>query len=253
MRARKRDISEKVLQQVPTPVRRTSFNIETKIKMADEILISEDMASSLVEKITCPSFTNASSGVVKELTFWVGGVFNSSIGIIGFLINLVSAYVLLTNPFLQNTFNKLLSNLLIIDNFCLFFILVEIISKKFSKIHNSNLYNLLYPYLFHPFRNISLTSSIFMTIAIAHERYRAIRFPLVHHQTRNSSGSRRILLLKYTAIVLLLATLINIPKFFEAELKWTCKSRHIIPYNASDMIHQYNVSDLSTIQDFRSR
>ena len=221
--------------------------------MSEDILISEDMALSLSEKVNCPSFTNATSDVVRELTFWIGGVFNSSIGILGFLINLISAYVLLTNPFLQNTFNKLLSILLIIDNVCLFFILVEIISKKFSKLHSSNIYNLLYPYLFHPFRNISLTSSIFMTIGITHERYRAIRFPLVHHQMRNSSGSRRILLLKYTLIVLLLATLINIPKFFEAKLKWTCKSRYIIPYNASDMMYQHNVSDLSTILHLHNR
>lgn len=193
------------------------------------------MLLSLEEKSSCPTITNTSNNIVNELAFWIGGVSNCTIGVLGFLINLVSAYVLLTNPFLKNTFNKLLCNLLIIDNFCLFFILVEVISKKFSTIHKSSSYNLLYPYLFHPFRNISLTSSIFMTIGIAHERYRAIQFPLAHHQTRGSSGTRRVLLLKYTLTVVLLATLINIPKFFEAELDWSCKSHYPINNNSSDV------------------
>ena len=203
--------------------------------MNEDTIVKVGMLLSLEEKSSCPTITNTSNNIVNELAFWIGGVSNCTIGVLGFLINLVSAYVLLTNPFLKNTFNKLLCNLLIIDNFCLFFILVEVISKKFSTIHKSSSYNLLYPYLFHPFRNISLTSSIFMTIGIAHERYRAIQFPLAHHQTRGSSGTRRILLLKYTLTVVLLATLINIPKFFEAELDWSCKSHYQMNNNSSDV------------------
>ena len=203
--------------------------------MNEDTIVKVGMLLSSEEKSSCPAFTNTSNNIVNELAFWIGGVSNCTIGAIGFLINLVSAYVLLTNPFLKNTFNKLLCNLLIIDNCCLFFILVEVISKKFSTIHKSSSYNLLYPYLFHPFRNISLTSSIFMTIGIAHERYRAIQFPLAHHQTRGSSGTRRILLLKYTLTVVLLATLINIPKFFEAELDWSCKSHYLTNDNSSDV------------------
>ena len=203
--------------------------------MNEDTIVKVGMLLSLEEKSSCPTITNTSNNIVNELAFWIGGVSNCTIGVLGFLINLVSAYVLLTNPFLKNTFNKLLCNLLIIDNFCLFFILVEVISKKFSTIHKSSSYNLLYPYLFHPFRNISLTSSIFMTIGIAHERYRAIQFPLAHHQTRGSSGTRRVLLLKYTLTVVLLATLINIPKFFEAELDWSCKSHYQMNNNSSDV------------------
>lgn len=203
--------------------------------MNENNIINVSMLSPQEEKLTCPEFSNTSSNIISDLAFWVGGVSNCTIGVMGFLMNFISAYVLLTNPFLQNTFNKLLSNLLIIDNFCLLFILVEVISKKFSTIYKSSSYNLLYPYLFHPFRNISLTSSIFMTIGIAHERYRAIQFPLAHHQMRGSSGTRRILLLKYTLTVVLLATLINIPKFFEAELDWTCNAHYVRSYNTSNV------------------
>jgi hypothetical protein len=181
--------------------------------------------------VECPEFTNTTLNIVIELSFWVGGVVNCILSVFGFLINIVSAYVLLTSPILKNTFNRLLSILLIIDNMCLFFIMVEVLSNKFE--FRSQLYDIFHPYFFHPFRNITLTSSIFMTVAIAHERYRAIRYPLIHRQTRSSGRYRRMILTKYTLLVLLLATLINIPKFFEAELQWIC-NRNAISENISD-------------------
>ena len=176
----------------------------------------------------CPEFTNTTLNLVIELSFWVGGVLNCILAVFGFLINIVSAYVLLTSPILKNnTFNQLLSILLIIDNMCLFFIMVEVFSNKFDLRRSLELYDIFHPYFFHPFRNITLTSSIFMTVAIAHERYRAIRYPLIHRQTRSSGRYRRMVLTKYTLLVLLLATLINIPKFFEAELQWICTNNTI--------------------------
>ena len=44
-------------------------------------------------------------------------------------------------------------------------------------------YRILYPYLLHPFKNIALTSSIFMVVAISAERHRAIVDPLNHRPT----------------------------------------------------------------------
>ena len=39
---------------------------------------------------------------------------------------------------------------------------------------------MMYPYFLYPMQAISLTSSIFMTVAIAFERYNAIRKPFFH-------------------------------------------------------------------------
>ena len=125
----------------------------------------------------------------------------------------------------KNTFNSLLGILLIIDSICLFFIVVEVMSSNFGL--RTRIYVVLYPYFLHPFRVISLTSSIFMTIGIAHERYRAIQYPMHHRQTRSSAKFRRKLLAKYVVVVILCATLINFPKFFEAELEWMCNYNNL--------------------------
>ena len=44
-------------------------------------------------------------------------------------------------------------------------------------------YRVLYPYMLHPLKNIALTSSIFMVVAISAERHRAIVDPLNHRAT----------------------------------------------------------------------
>ena len=188
--------------------------------------------------MNCPEFTNTTLYVNSQLSFWVGGILNCFIGILGFVLNIVSAYMLLTSSRIKNTFNSMLSILLIIDSVCLFFILVEVIPSNVG--FHTRTHDVLYPYFFHPFRIISLTSSIFMTIGIAHERYRAIQYPLHHLQTRSSGRFRRTLLAKYVLVVIFCATLINIPKFFEAELEWKCNytnhSKHVFKnvFNTSE-------------------
>ena len=173
-----------------------------------------------LENLNCPVFTNTTLNINAQLSFWIGGMLNCIIGVPGFLLNIVSAYVLLTKSARKNTFNTLLIILLIIDSICLLFIVVGVLSNNFST--RSRIYDILYPYFIHPFRVISLTSSIFMTIGIAHERYRAIQYPVHHRQTRSSAKFRRKLLAKYVLVVILCATLINLPKFFEAQLDWKC-------------------------------
>ena len=185
--------------------------------MAEEGLINQEEHFVDSENITCPVFTRTDASLLIELRFWVGGVANCIIAVLGVLINIVSAYVLLTNQVLKNTFNKLLSVLLIIDSICLFFIINDVLYHTFKV--STGLYEMFIPYFFHPFRNISLTASIFMTIAIAHERYEAIRHPFTHLQKRSA-----MLLIKDTSIVIFCSILINVPKFFESELNWTCRN-----------------------------
>ena len=204
--------------------------------MTEKVNPEKVLSMSII--VECPVFTNATLEVVTELSFWVGGALNCLIAVFGLLINIVSAYVLLTNHFMKNTFNTLLSILLIIDSICLVFILIEVLSNTFRL--QVQLYDIFHPYFFHPFRNISLTSSIFMTIAIAHERYKAIQYPVLHRQNRRSTRFRRALLSKYTLVVILSATLINIPKFFEAEVQWRCTS-----YNLTDDVSNSSIIGLT--------
>ena len=59
---------------------------------------------------------------------------------------------------------------------------------------------MMYPYLLYPMQAISLTSSIFMTVAIAFERYNAIRKPFFHRYSISIENKYQI---RYDASFLL--------------------------------------------------
>ena len=59
-----------------------------------------------------------------------------------------------------------------------------------------------------------------MTVAIAWERYIAVHYPLDYNQAMNDSHAVRKRLLKYVGPVFALALLFNVPKFFEATVRW---------------------------------
>ena len=67
---------------------------------------------------------------------------------------------------------------------------------------------------------MAFSGSIFMTVAIAWERYIAVHYPLDYNQAMNDSNAIRKRLVKYVAPVLALAILFNLAKFFEAEIEY---------------------------------
>jgi hypothetical protein len=71
-----------------------------------------------------------------------------------------------------------------------------------------------------PVYYVTLTLSIFFTVAISHERYIAIQYPIVHRQKMKSAKTRRINLLKYIIFIIFVAVVFHVPKLFELELVW---------------------------------
>ena len=67
---------------------------------------------------------------------------------------------------------------------------------------------------------MAISGSIFMTVAIAWERYIAVHYPLDYNQAMNDSNAIRNRLVKYVGPVLFLAVAFNIVKFFEAEIAY---------------------------------
>ena len=55
-----------------------------------------------------------------------------------------------------------------------------------------------------------------------HKRYEAIRNPIAHRQSLNSARYIRNSFTKYVLVVVVCAILVNVPKFFEAEISWQC-------------------------------
>ena len=73
---------------------------------------------------------------------------------------------------MRSIFNRLLASLVIFDNLYLLLTLLETLRRN-TEPHA--LFNLAYCYAFYPLRNVFLCCTIYLAIALALERYRAIR------------------------------------------------------------------------------
>ena len=193
--------------------------------------------NNLSSDLICPTFTNETKYINEQLSFWVGGVMVCFVTCTGFLLNLITIYVLYNDSTLKNVFNLLFITLIINDNVSLLLMTFETFSTNLGL--HSWIHDIVYPYFTLPFISISLTAAIFLTIIIAHERYMATKYPISHRQSLISAFKRRKLFLKYILFVMVSTIIINLPKFFEAELIWKCTKYG----NQTHFLHQSNLSD----------
>ena len=83
---------------------------------------------------------------------------------------------------------------------------------KAFEVHNYA-YTISFPYIIYPITNISLCGTIFMTVAISIERFPGICYPL-HLPPQNRKAWY------YVLPIFCLSVIVNLPKFFEAEIEW---------------------------------
>ena len=194
--------------------------------------LPDDNTSS---NLNCPTFTNETKYINEQLSFWVGGVLVCFVTSTGFLLNLITIYILYNDSTLRNVFNLLFISLIINDNISLVLMTFETFSTNLEL--HTWVHEILYPYFTLPFISISLTAAIFLTIIIAHERYMATKYPISHRQSLIITYERRKLYVKYILLVMTSTIIINLPKFFEAELIWSCakyeKQAFIFAHNYS--------------------
>ena len=81
---------------------------------------------------------------------------------------------------MRNSFNLLLIALSFFDSCYLLGAILESFRKSFDLA--TDVHMLLFPYLLFPGMIISMTASVFMTVAIAMERYVAVHYPLDYNQ-----------------------------------------------------------------------
>ena len=172
----------------------------------------------------CTERTVKETEMVEYFHYWVGGVAVSIISIIGILLNIVAIRLVMPRLSFHHIFNHLIVTLFIVDSLCLFAAIGWATTMKMG--FNIEFLILMFPKCTHPMSQICLTLSIFMTIGISHERFAAIKNPIIHRQNMMSAKFRRITLLKYLMPILLFAVLFNVPKFFETELNWKATKRY---------------------------
>ena len=99
--------------------------------------------------------------------YWCWGGFVTVIGAIGFLGNIL-AIIVLSRKNIRDLFHKLLLALAAFDLMYIVFGGVNYTFRGFSM--NSDIFTYLFPHVIYPFTHISLTGTIFMTVAITIER-----------------------------------------------------------------------------------
>lgn len=141
-------------------------------------------------------------------------VFQTCIGLAGIMANSLAIPILCSKE-MSSIFNRLLVLLAIYDNFYIICSVIE--AKRKSSPHNE-LHEHLFAYGFYQLHNFVLCGSIFLTVALALERYRAVWRPVEYHNQCVGVNPWRRVLISYLLPVVIFSTLFNIPKFLEVEL-----------------------------------
>ena len=145
-----------------------------------------------------------------EFAPWWTTLIKDAVSVLGIVGNIILSGVRMQRH-LRNTFNKLLVALAVFDSLALATGLMYSTMKR-DKVMTS--------YFIWPFGHVVITGSIFMTVVIGYERYKAVLRPLDHKL------GERYRVLRYVALVTISAVVFNVTKFFEYE-----------PDNCGDSMH----------------
>ena len=162
--------------------------------------------------VTCDPLTEGEIELYTRVSWWVDGLLEILVGSIGLLANGLAIPILLSRA-MNTIFNKLLVFLAICDNFFIVCSMLEGIRKHsdFWQIHEY-----AFGYFLYPLHNFVLCCSIYVTLALALERYRAVWRPVEYHnKCKGANPWRRVA--SYVIPVFAFSAVFNIPKLFEVE------------------------------------
>ena len=143
---------------------------EVNISGSRVLITFEDGAT-----LSCPHTTEAARAVQESFAYWTEGPVLVLVSTLGILGNTLSGLILGSKG-MRNSFNILLIALAVYDNTYLMGAILESLRKSFDAM--SDLHVILFPYFLYPLHQTSMTGSIFMTVAIAFERYTAVFSPI---------------------------------------------------------------------------
>ena len=169
-----------------------------------------------ITRVTKPGNCSCPDNLVDTVSEKVESYMVPVIGGMGLLGNLI-AILVLRSPQLKSTFHHSLLTLAVCDIIFLFFLLGDtVIDDKHV------IYIYMFPYFWNPLKNIAMSWETFLTMSIATERFLAVCRPMIYRRQRLRTSSF-IHLMTFILPGLILAILINIPKFFEVELAYNNK------------------------------
>merc|ERR1712013_906478 len=161
----------------------------------------------------CEDPEESAYALLGTMEYVVGGYMTIMLAVVGVVANIMAVMVLATREG-RNNFSYLLISLAVFD---LLFLLLSIVERVrngtdlgglFTQYHHH-----LFPYFLHPFHNILLTCTIFITISISIERYLVI-----FHNNYYKKRSGFCTIICHVIPVIFLSIIINIPVFFASKV-----------------------------------
>lgn len=111
--------------------------------------------------------------LLDKSRYWIEGIVMCVVGGIGILGNLLSLHILRKDSMRKTSFDEMLTHLLILDTILVIFFLLDSMTTVVLQTQ-PNWYKILYPYVIHPGKAISMSATVLMVVAVSADRQRAI-------------------------------------------------------------------------------
>ena len=165
----------------------------------------------------------SSEEIYMVFSYWTENVIQTIIGVVGIASNSIAIPVLCSRK-MSSIFNRLLMFLAIFDNF---FIICQLLEAR-RKITNmgilyedvfSQTHEYAFAYFLYQFHSFVLVCSMYITVALALERYQAACKPVEYYNKTKGVNPMTRVFLYYVLPVIVFSSLMNIPKWFEIEMR----------------------------------
>ena len=181
--------------------------------------------TTIASNLTC-NYTEykSSEKMYEDFSYWTENVVQSVIGVVGITANTIAIPILISRD-MFSIFNCLLMFLAISDNIFIICQLLEARRKmtnandEFDEDIFSQAHEYAFAYFLYQLHSFVLVCSMYITVALALERYQAVWKPVEYHiKTKGVNPWTRVILY-YVLPVILFSALLNIPKWFEIKLE----------------------------------
>ena len=158
----------------------------------------------------------------QTFSFWVEGIIQCSLGLVGIVANIV-AIIVLSSPKMQSIFNKLLiclmSVYIVVMSVAIFDEIIWPAWVDKPRYISGEFFLYLFTYTLRPVKQTMRYSSIFITTVMARHRFLALCHPIQYRNSEKSSRPWKSAI-KIFIPILTVSLLLTIPLFLEVSVEY---------------------------------
>ena len=147
--------------------------------------------------------------------YWIYGVLNICVASPGLVLNILGIYILFRRKH-RGLFVDLMLSLFVIDSVIL---TTTLLIQGLLNLGGYNSFIVYaYPYFLYPCFYTSLYGSVWMTIVMSYERYKALKDPVGYRQRSGRSEFQKRRLIIFVCVVVLFSFVSNIVRFLHYKI-----------------------------------